>query len=310
MPRARRWRRPRRWRASATSKRRCACTHGAMAGLAPAERLVLFARGARRPHRVHARLRRRRPAHLPLDLQRELDIDVVTLDTGRLFPETHALWAETERRYGRRIRAIYPEHVRSRSWSTARASTASTSRRTNRLACCDVRKVGRSNARWPAARPGSPARAPTRPTCASRPACRLRKEPRPDQVQPAVRLDARSGARGRRGRAHPGQRAARKGFASIGCAPCTRALAPGEPERNGRWWWENAESRECGLHLPRPARQRGGLGRTPTAAAAAPPSQLRERLVGLVDRQDIDAGVDHMIAALGQQRGERLARRS
>ena len=31
-----------------------------------------------------------------------------------------------------------------------------------------------------------------------------------------------------------------KGFASIGCAPCTRALAPGEPERNGRWWWENA----------------------------------------------------------------------
>jgi len=47
-----------------------------------------------------------------------------------------------------------------------------------------------------------------------------------------------------------------KGFASIGCAPCTRALAPGEPERNGRWWWENAQSRECGLHLPRPARRR------------------------------------------------------
>ncbi len=40
--------------------------------------------------------------------ERNLDIDVVTLDTGRLFPETYALWAETERRYGRRIRAIYP----------------------------------------------------------------------------------------------------------------------------------------------------------------------------------------------------------
>jgi len=40
--------------------------------------------------------------------ERDLDIDVVTLDTGRLFPETYTLWAETERHYGRRIRAIYP----------------------------------------------------------------------------------------------------------------------------------------------------------------------------------------------------------
>ncbi len=37
-------------------------------------------------------------------------------------------------------------------------------------------------------------------------------------------------------------------FASIGCAPCTRAIKPGEPERAGRWWWENPEQRECGLH--------------------------------------------------------------
>ena len=42
-----------------------------------------------------------------------------------------------------------------------------------------------------------------------------------------------------------------KGFASIGCAPCTRALRPGEPERNGRWWWEQDGSKECGLHLPK-----------------------------------------------------------
>jgi len=41
-----------------------------------------------------------------------------------------------------------------------------------------------------------------------------------------------------------------QGFASIGCAPCTRALQPGEPERNGRWWWENDGHKECGLHLP------------------------------------------------------------
>jgi phosphoadenosine phosphosulfate reductase len=40
-----------------------------------------------------------------------------------------------------------------------------------------------------------------------------------------------------------------QGFPSIGCEPCTRALKPGEPERAGRWWWENDEARECGLHV-------------------------------------------------------------
>jgi phosphoadenosine phosphosulfate reductase len=39
-----------------------------------------------------------------------------------------------------------------------------------------------------------------------------------------------------------------QGYPSIGCAPCTRAIKPGEDERAGRWWWENPESKECGLH--------------------------------------------------------------
>ena len=40
-----------------------------------------------------------------------------------------------------------------------------------------------------------------------------------------------------------------KGFVSIGCAPCTRAILPGEPERAGRWWWEQEDKKECGLHV-------------------------------------------------------------
>jgi phosphoadenosine phosphosulfate reductase len=39
-----------------------------------------------------------------------------------------------------------------------------------------------------------------------------------------------------------------KGFPSIGCQPCTRAVEPGEDIRAGRWWWENPEQKECGLH--------------------------------------------------------------
>ena len=40
-----------------------------------------------------------------------------------------------------------------------------------------------------------------------------------------------------------------KFYPSIGCAPCTRAITPGEDIRSGRWWWENADTKECGLHL-------------------------------------------------------------
>jgi phosphoadenosine phosphosulfate reductase len=40
-----------------------------------------------------------------------------------------------------------------------------------------------------------------------------------------------------------------RGFLSIGCAPCTRAVRPGEPERAGRWWWEQSQKKECGLHV-------------------------------------------------------------
>ena len=41
----------------------------------------------------------------------------------------------------------------------------------------------------------------------------------------------------------------KKGYPSIGCAPCTRAVKPGEDPRAGRWWWENPDGKECGLHV-------------------------------------------------------------
>jgi phosphoadenosine phosphosulfate reductase len=57
-----------------------------------------------------------------------------------------------------------------------------------------------------------------------------------------------------------------RGFLSIGCAPCTRAVKPGEPERAGRWWWEQEEKKECGLHK-RPV----ALAASPATALFAPP---------------------------------------
>src|SRR5713226_2587055 len=71
----------------------------------------------------------------------ELEIDVVTLDTGRLFPETYALWAETERRYRRRIRAMYPDHERLEELVARQGVNGFRVSVGARHACCATRKV-------------------------------------------------------------------------------------------------------------------------------------------------------------------------
>src|SRR3569833_2467617 len=73
--------------------------------------------------------------------EQDLDIDVVTLDTGRLFPETYELWAETERRYGRAIRAIYPERAALEAMVARHGINGFYDSKQARHACCDARKV-------------------------------------------------------------------------------------------------------------------------------------------------------------------------
>ena len=73
--------------------------------------------------------------------ERDLDIEVVTLDTGRLFPETYALWAETERRYGRRIHAIYPHQLALEALVARQGVDGFYESKQAREACCAVRKV-------------------------------------------------------------------------------------------------------------------------------------------------------------------------
>ena len=73
--------------------------------------------------------------------ERDLDIDVVTLDTGRLFPETYELWAATERRYGRRIRAIYPNRAALERLVAKQGIDGIFESKRAREACCDVRKT-------------------------------------------------------------------------------------------------------------------------------------------------------------------------
>jgi len=178
-----------------------------------------------------------------------IDIDIVTLDTGRLFPETYATWEETERRYGRRVRAFYPRHDALEALVAAQGINGFYQSREARLGCCDVRKVE------PLARALAEARGWVTGLRADQSAHRrgvglveadqaralLKLSPLADWSREAVRAFARE-------HEVPINPLHETGFLSIGCAPCTRAVRPGEPERAGRWWWEDDGKKECGLH--------------------------------------------------------------
>jgi phosphoadenosine phosphosulfate reductase len=187
-----------------------------------------------------------------------LAIDVATLDTGRLFPETYDVWAETERRYGVRILAFAPEHRAVETLIAAQGIDGFRSSVAARLNCCAVRKV------TPLARALDGAAAWITGLRADQSADRA-------QVLPAL-FDEERGltkvnplfdwTRERTRefvRTHdvPCNALHGRGFLSIGCAPCTRAVMPGEPERAGRWWWEQSQKKECGLHVARDARATG-----------------------------------------------------
>lgn len=179
-----------------------------------------------------------------------LDIDLVTLDTGRLFAETLDLWAETERRYGLRIRGVAPDGAELEALIARQGPAGFRASVPAREACCGVRKVaplaralaGASGWVTGLRRSQSPARAAVRFAEVDADRGLVKLAPLFDWTQAAVAehvhaLDI------------PYNRLLDRGFASVGCAPCTRALRPGERERDGRWWWE-ASSRECGLHRP------------------------------------------------------------
>jgi phosphoadenosine phosphosulfate reductase len=198
----------------------------------------------------------------------ELAIEVVTLDTGRLFPETHQLWAETERRYGRPVHAIVPEHGAVEAFVARHGINGFCSSVEARRACCGVRKVeplGRalkSAVAWITGVRGDQSmdRAAMSYAVVDRLHQLLKVNPLLDWTRGHV-LDFVRTHRIPYNPLHD------RGFLSIGCAPCTRAVKPGEPERAGRWWWEQEEKKECGLHS-RPS--------PPAASAASAPVPLRK----------------------------------
>jgi bifunctional enzyme CysN/CysC len=228
---------------------RAAGLSGALAGFAPTQRLVRFRQAVDGRIVFTTSFGLEDQVVLHHLCEAGVEVDLVTLDTGRLFPETYATWESTERRYGCRIRAIYPRHDALEALVAAQGINGFYQAREARAACCDVRKVE------PLARALDGARAwitglradqsPNRRgvDLVEADAARglLKLNPLCDWTRDAVLGFARE-------HAVPTNPLHEQGFVSIGCAPCTRAIRPGEPERAGRWWWEDDAKKECGLH--------------------------------------------------------------
>jgi phosphoadenosine phosphosulfate reductase len=189
-----------------------------------------------------------------------LAIDVATLDTGRLFPETYDVWARTERRYGVRISAFTPESsglerlVAKQGVDGFRSSLAA------RLECCSVRKV------TPLARilDGSSVwitgmRADQSIERAELSPASFDKQRRLIKVSPLFDWTREQTLEFVKAHRVPYNTLHDRGFLSIGCEPCTRAVGPDEPERSGRWWWETSGKKECGLHTAKSGVTPAGL---------------------------------------------------
>lgn len=182
--------------------------------------------------------------------QSGIAVSFATLDTGRLFPETYTLWRETEARYGLRIAAYFPHHEAVQDYVADQGIDGFYATLEARKACCHIRKVEplkralKGAAGWiTGLRADQSAARGETPFAAWDEGYQLTK------FNPLLDWSRVQAAHFAETHGVPVNPLHAHGFLSIGCAPCTRAIAPGEPERAGRWWWEDEAKKECGLHV-------------------------------------------------------------
>lgn len=184
-----------------------------------------------------------------LIFENDLPIRVFTLDTGRLFPETYSTWSRTLERYRRPIETFSPGAAQLQTFLTEKGPNAFYESVENRQNCCYIRKV-------------EPLNRALQHQAVWITGIRAEQSPNRQHMSDLEWDHARQLAKYHplfdwtfeqtrdyiREHHIPYNTLHDKGFVSIGCAPCTRAIRPGEDFRAGRWWWEDASKKECGLH--------------------------------------------------------------
>jgi len=203
-------------------------------------------------------------------LRHRLPIEIFTLDTGRLHADTLALIPEIERRYGCAVRVYRPDPDAVTGYVNGHGRDAFYESVELRKRCCHIRKVE-----------------PLKRALAGK-ACWITGQRREQSVtRAALALQEQDSAFGLikfnplvdwteqevwqylEHHAVPFNALYEQGYRSIGCAPCTRPTVSGEDVRAGRWWWEQPEARECGLHLSPDGRLTRAVAIKPAEEASA-----------------------------------------
>jgi len=178
-----------------------------------------------------------------------LPIKVFTLETGRLFPETYYVWNRTMEIYGKPIHAYYPKTELVEQMVSTKGPSSFYESVENRKECCGIRKIE------PLKRALAGNKCWITGIRAEQSVSRqFMDNVEWDEQNNLVKFHPIYGWTLDEVKEYikkyniPYNTLHDRGFPSIGCAPCTRAVQPGEDFRAGRWWWEDQSKKECGLH--------------------------------------------------------------
>jgi phosphoadenosine phosphosulfate reductase len=182
-------------------------------------------------------------------LENKIAVSVFTLDTGRVFPETYSVWSATNDRYNTKLQSYNPDYAGLQTYLNEKGPNAFYESIDNRKECCFIRKIEplnralKGNKIWITGLRGEHS--------ASRQELEMLEW---DEGHQLIKFHPILHWTTEEVRAYitknnvPYNTLQDKGFVSIGCLPCTRAIKEGEDFRAGRWWWEDDSKKECGLH--------------------------------------------------------------
>jgi phosphoadenosine phosphosulfate reductase len=174
---------------------------------------------------------------------------IFTLDTGRLFPETYDLIHRTNQKYGIKMQVYFPEAEKVEEMVNSKGINLFYNSIEDRKICCRIRKIEPLKRAFVGLdvwicglrRDQSITRSKMQPIEWDENNGLIKLNPLIDWTEDEIRLYIKE-------HKIPYNPLHDRDFPSIGCQPCTRAVLPGEDLRAGRWWWENPDTKECGLH--------------------------------------------------------------
>lgn len=179
-----------------------------------------------------------------------LPIEIFSLDTGRLPPETYDLMATVNTKYSLKLKIYFPQPEEVESYVRNHGINAFYDSVTLRKACCHARKVEPLKRALAGKRAWiTGLRAQQAATRDGLPFQEYDEGNGLEKFNPLADWSEKEVWTYIKQNAVPYNALHDKFYPSIGCAPCTRAISPGEDIRSGRWWWESPESKECGLHV-------------------------------------------------------------